>query len=72
MTKPNFTEARWRKSNTSGDSSCVEVAFADGWIGVRDTKAGDTSPVLAFTEDEWRAFLSGARSGEFDLDQPDR
>jgi hypothetical protein len=23
--------------------------------------------ILAFTHDEWRAFLTGARNGEFDL-----
>jgi hypothetical protein len=26
-----------------------------------------TGPVLAFTSDEWRAFVGGVRNGEFDL-----
>ncbi|MEV0136097.1 DUF397 domain-containing protein [Dactylosporangium sp. NPDC050688] len=37
-------------------------------IGVRDTKANSTGPVLAFTEREWTAFLAGARDGEFEID----
>lgn len=33
---------------------------------VRDSK-DRTGPVLAFTRDEWRAFLGGVRDGEFDI-----
>jgi hypothetical protein len=48
----------------SGD--CVEVAFTDGQVMVRDSKApGDAT--LCFTPSEWRAFLAGVRAGEFDL-----
>jgi hypothetical protein len=37
-----------------------------GQIGIRNSR--DTGgPVLAFTPDEWRAFLGGVRNGEFDL-----
>jgi predicted secreted Zn-dependent protease len=64
---PDFTGARWRKPATSGDGGCVEVAYADGWVGVRDTKATGSGPVLAYTEREWTAFLAGVRSGEFDV-----
>ena len=46
---------------------CVEVATIPGWIGVRDTKLGPDSPVLAFTPTEWDAFTQGVRGGEFDL-----
>lgn len=68
MSKPDFSNAKWRKSNVSGDSGCVEVAHDSGWIGVRDTKDNGEGPVLAFNETEWRAFISGARSGEFEYD----
>ncbi len=54
MKQPNFTTARWRKASVSGDAGCVEIAHADGWIGVRDTKDAGAGPVLAFTEHEWR------------------
>lgn len=65
--KPSFEGARWRKSNISSDTGCVEVAYAEGWVGVRDTKDGDSGPVLAFTEHEWNSFLSGVASKEFTL-----
>jgi hypothetical protein len=57
----------WIKSSLSfSNSNCVEVASlpADE-IGVRDSKDPE-GPVLRFTPDEWRAFLGGARNGEFD------
>ena len=69
MNRPDFSSARWRKSNASGDGGCVEVAYVDGVIGVRDTKDNGTGPVLMFTAREWTAFLAGSRAGEFDLGQ---
>lgn len=35
-------------------------------ILVRDSKQPEATP-LRFTRDEWDAFLSGVRGGEFDL-----
>jgi Domain of unknown function (DUF397) len=67
--QPDFTAARWRKASVSGDAGCVEVAYARGWIGVRDTKNAGSGSVLAFTEHEWRAFLDGVGAGEFEIDQ---
>jgi len=64
----DLTEARWRKSTRSGayGDNCVEVAFIDEAIAVRDSK--DTSgPVLVYTRGEWDAFVAGAKDGEFDL-----
>ena len=60
--------AEWRKSNRSGPYSdnCVEVAFVDGAIAVRDSK-NPTGPVLLFTQGEWDAFVEGAKDGEFDV-----
>jgi hypothetical protein len=58
---------RWIKSSLSfSNGNCVEVASLPGaGIGVRDSKDAE-GPVLRFTPDEWRAFLGGARNGEFD------
>jgi hypothetical protein len=67
--RPNFTTAQWRKPTGSGDSGCVEIAYADGWIGVRDTKDAGAGLVLAFTEHEWQAFLAGVSAGEFGIDR---
>ncbi len=56
----------WHKSSSSGASNCVEVRIAAGHVHVRDTKNRHSAP-LAFTHDEWRAFLTGVRLGEFDV-----
>ncbi|WP_103349908.1 DUF397 domain-containing protein [Amycolatopsis sp. CA-128772] len=60
----------WHKASFSQgqENGCVEVGSVPGLIGVRDTKLGDASPILAFTEHEWKMFLRGARNGEFDID----
>jgi Domain of unknown function (DUF397) len=63
----NTADLSWIKSSLSfANGDCVEVAsLPDGEIGVRDSK--DTAgPVLRFTSSEWRAFIGGARNGEFD------
>jgi hypothetical protein len=65
----DLSRAVWQKSSRSGPNcdNCVEVAFVDQAIAVRDSK-NPTGPVLIFTADEWDAFVGGARDGEFDLD----
>jgi uncharacterized protein DUF397 len=57
----------WHKASYSGgeNGGCVEVGAIPGFVGVRDTKLGTRSPILAFIESEWRAFLAGVRDGEF-------
>ena len=56
----------WRSAKCSANS-CVEVAMlADGGIAIRDGKAGDTGDVLIFSGDEWSAFVTGIKAGEFD------
>jgi hypothetical protein len=68
MNCPDFSTANWRKSVASGDAGCVEVAYVDGVIGVRDTKDQGAGPVLMFTQREWTAFLAGAQAGEFEFE----
>lgn len=49
MKRPDFVEAAWRKSRASSDGqSCVEVARAGIWTGVRDSKDA-SGPILAPT-----------------------
>lgn len=45
---------------------CVGVRIGDNKIEVRDTKDPDKK-TLSFTPDEWKSFLTGVKSGEFDL-----
>jgi len=60
----------WRKSTHSDKADgCVEISTdVPGWVGVRDSKLGPRSPVLAFTHHEWRALIDGVRDGELGLD----
>jgi len=37
-----------------------------GWVGVRDSKLGADSLVLAFTAAQWHAMVAGARAGRLD------
>lgn len=67
MSSSEWDGAHFFKSGDSNDVACVEVAFHNGKIGVRDTKDRGSGPVLAFDELEWECFLSGAKKGEFDL-----
>jgi Domain of unknown function (DUF397) len=63
---PDLSRATWRKSTHSGVNGCVEVAFVDQDVAVRDSKDLSLSP-LVFTRHEWDVFLRGVRDGEFDL-----
>jgi hypothetical protein len=63
----DLSRATWIKSARSGGNSdnCVEVAFIDGAIAVRDSK-DPTGPALLYTRAEWDAFIGGVKDGEFD------
>lgn len=63
------TAAGWRKSSYSqGQNNCVEVTTElPGWVGVRDSKLGLDSPLLAFTHFQWRALLSASQAGDLDV-----
>jgi hypothetical protein len=51
--------ASWRKSSRSGAAGeCVEVAFAPGTVGVRDSKNPGAGVILV-PEPGWRAFTRG-------------
>lgn len=64
----DLSRAQWLKSTQVGPrrGGCVEVAFVDEAIAVRDAK-NPTGPALIFTAAEWDAFVGGAKDGEFDL-----
>ena len=75
MERPTFGDSperpdsgpRWVKSSLSfSNGNCVEVADLPGQtVGVRNSR-DPLGPVLRFTPDEWKAFMGGARNGEFD------
>jgi Domain of unknown function (DUF397) len=53
-----------KPSTYSGMNGCLEVAFINGQVVIRDSK-DKQGPVLLFTSAEWENFLRGAVEGEF-------
>jgi hypothetical protein len=62
-----MSELVWRKASASANNGCcVEcAALPDGGVAMRDSKDGDTGPVLTFTRAEWTAFTGAMKAGEF-------
>ena len=57
----------FRVSSFCNFGNCVEVGRTpEGAVLVRDTK-DRARQALAFTDQEWDAFVAGVKAGEFDL-----
>ena len=54
----NYSELAWVKSSYSSQGNCVQVADHGSRVLVRDTKQAGTGPVLWFSPDAWRRFVS--------------
>ncbi|WP_052849273.1 DUF397 domain-containing protein [Streptomyces avicenniae] len=68
--KVDLTNAAWAKSSLSnGGDNCLEVAFIDGVVALRDSKdVGDPdAAVLILSEDDYRAYTGGIRNGQANL-----
>ena len=65
---PVVTDASWRKSTYSTyNGNCVEIGHLDAKIiGIKDAKHHGKGPVLAFTRNEWSAFLGSVKAGGYD------
>ena len=59
-----MNEPIFRKSSRCSGGSCVEVAKDGDQYLIRDSKRPEAAP-LAFTKDEWVAFVEGVNAGEF-------
>ncbi|SFY51992.1 DUF397 domain-containing protein [Streptomyces sp. F-1] len=66
MAADQIIGATWQKGSTSVEGNCVEVArLPDGNIAMRNSRF-PTGPALVYTPAEMTAFISGAKSAEFD------
>jgi Domain of unknown function (DUF397) len=61
----DLSQAEWRKSTYSQNNGCIEVAFVNDRVAVRNSK-DPSGPVLFFRFYEWAAFVRGVRDGELD------
>lgn len=59
-----MTPLVWRHSSSCDSGSCLEVAFAEGHVYLRDSEHG---PVLEVTPAEWLAFTDGIKAGELKM-----
>jgi hypothetical protein len=66
---PTFRSAQgdlnWHVSRTCESGACVRVARRGDFVLIGNTNSPD-GPINEFTTDEWRHFLAGAKSGDFD------
>jgi hypothetical protein len=63
----DLSAARWIRSRACSSDGCVEVAhLADGSIALRDSK-DVRKAAHVFDREEWSAFITGVKSGEFDV-----
>jgi hypothetical protein len=65
VTAPRTTpDCDWFKSSrSSNNAACVEVRFAGGAVGVRDSKDRG-GPVLAFGGATWTSFVAALKAAE--------
>jgi Domain of unknown function (DUF397) len=67
MSEYDTSNAAWITSRACNNSACVQVAhLPGGFVALRDSK-DTTNPPHVFNGDEWAAFLTGVKAGEFDL-----
>ena len=59
----DFVKSSWSKNNPK---TCVMVAVKKEGVAIRDSE-DPTKQTLFFNKAEWKAFLKGAQSGEFNI-----
>jgi hypothetical protein len=67
MSEYDTSSAAWIQSRACNNSACVQVAhLPGGMVALRDSK--DTAkPAHVFDREEWAAFVTGVKAGDFDL-----
>ena len=66
MSEYDVSNAAWITSRACNNSACVQVAhLPGGMVALRDSKDTTKAPHV-FDSEEWAAFLTGVKAGEFD------
>ena len=66
MNGADCSPIRWKRASVCGTGAiCVEVAKDGDEVLVRDSAKPHI--VIRTSEDGWRAFVAGAKNGEFDF-----
>ncbi|MEV0698849.1 DUF397 domain-containing protein [Saccharopolyspora sp. NPDC050389] len=60
----NCVEVGWR-SYSAANGSCVEIGQGVDLVGLRDSKLGDASPVLAVSRARWADFVAAVKGRGF-------
>lgn len=66
MSTTSFQERAWFTSSytTGGQNTCVEINYSlADHVGVRDSKLGPSSPVLAVPPAPWTSLLTAVKDG---------
>ncbi len=67
MSEYDASSAVWITSRFCNNSACVQVAHLPGdMVAIRDSK-NTAGPAHIFDHEEWAAFISGVKAGDFDL-----
>ncbi|MGH3829888.1 MAG: DUF397 domain-containing protein [Pseudonocardiaceae bacterium] len=64
MPMTSFQESAWYTSSytNGGQNDCVEVNYSlAGHVGVRDSKLGTASPVLAIPTTQWTQLITAVQ-----------
>lgn len=64
MSTTSFQESAWYTSSytNGGQNDCVEVNYSRaGHVGVRDSKLGTASPVLAIPTPQWAQIITAVQ-----------
>ena len=69
MAQYDVSDTAWITSRFCNNSACVQVAhLTGGMVAIRDSK-NTAGPAYVFDREEWAAFISGVKAGDFDLPQ---
>ena len=55
----------WHTALSCESGACVEVAANQNTILIRNSRQPD-GPLIEYTAEEWHAFVSGVKEGDFD------